>query len=169
MVLLFNDKSNARPAGPNYAAIRYKRKGGTTMLEIRHISKRDQSFWLTLDKDFCTHEFKRKVRDKRGYVISARGKPIGVMRYNLLWDNTPFLTLIYIEESYHGKGYGRQAMEFWEREMRTLGYQMVMTSTRVDEEAQHFYRKLGYIDRGGVFLDRTPLEQAQEMFMIKIL
>jgi len=139
------------------------------MFEIRYVSENDQPFWLTLDKGFCPHEFKRKVRDKRGYVISADGKPIGVLRYNLLWDNTPFLTLIYLEEAHHGKGYGRQAMQFWENEMRTLGYHMVMTSTRVDEEAQHFYRKLGYIDRGGIFLDNTPLGQPQEMFLLKIL
>ena len=30
---------------------------------------------------------------------------------------------------------------------------MVMTSTQVDEEAQHFYRKLGYKDAGGFVVD----------------
>lgn len=53
--------------------------------------------------------------------------------------------------------------------MSELGYKMVMTSTQVNEDAQHFYRKLGYIDKGAVFLDNTPFEQPQEMFMIKIL
>lgn len=53
--------------------------------------------------------------------------------------------------------------------MRNHGYKMVMTSTQVDEEAQHFYRKLGYVEKGSLFLDNTPFEQLQEMFMIKIL
>lgn len=53
--------------------------------------------------------------------------------------------------------------------MRKRGYKMVMTSTRVDEQAQHFYRKLGYEDKGGIILDNTPFEQPQEMFMLKIL
>ena len=44
---------------------------------------------------------------------------------------------------------------------------MIMTSTQVDEQAQHFYRKLGYRDRGSLFLDHTPLEQAQELLMVK--
>jgi len=122
-----------------------------------------------LDRDLCEGEFDRKIRDKRGYIISARGKSIGVMRYNLMWDNTPFLTLIYIDDAYHGKGYGKQAMLFWESEMCTLGYKIVMTSTQVNEEAQHFYRKLGYVERGGIFLDGTPLAQPQEMFMVKVL
>ena len=60
-------------------------------------------------------------------------------------------------------------MLFWENEMRKLGYKMVMTSTQVDEQAQHFYRKLGYVDRGSICLDNTPLAQPQEMLMLKVL
>ncbi|MCL2828674.1 MAG: GNAT family N-acetyltransferase [Oscillospiraceae bacterium] len=138
------------------------------MLETRYLSAEDKPFWCTLDRHLSEDEFERKVRDQRGYVLSVDDTPIGVMRYNLFWDNTPFLTLIHMEESHQGKGYGRQAMVFWENEMRRLGYKMVMTSTQVDEQAQHFYRKLGYVERGGIFLDNTPLEQPQEMFMVKV-
>ena len=35
-------------------------------------------------------------------------------------------------------------MEHWEKDMKAQGYGMLLTSTRVDEKAQHFYRKLGY-------------------------
>jgi GNAT superfamily N-acetyltransferase len=140
------------------------------MVDVRYVTDNDKSFWFSLDKGFCQREFEIKIRDKRGYVISAEDAQIGIMRYNLIWvDNTPFLTLIYIVEAYQGMGYGKQAMLFWEDEMRGFGYKMVMTSTQVDEQAQHFYRKLGYVDRGGIFLDNTPIKQPQEMFMIKIL
>ena len=139
------------------------------MFEIRYMTENDKAFWFSLDKHLKDTELDLKIRDKRGYIISIDGNPIGVMRYNMMWDNTPFLTLIYIGDAYHGKGYGKQAMLFWEKEMRELGYKMVMTSTQVDEQAQHFYRKLGYKERGGIFLDDTPFEQPQEMFMIKVL
>jgi len=139
------------------------------MLEIRYVSERDELFWFSLDKHLCKKEFALKIRDKRGYVIYLESSPIGVMRYNLFWDNTPFLTLIYIEEAHQGKGYGKQAMQYWENEMLGYGNKMVMTSTQVDEQAQHFYRRLGYIERGSIFLDDTPFEQPQEMFMIKVL
>ena len=139
------------------------------MFNIRHVIELDKSFWFTLDGDLREDEFEIKIRYKRGYVISDGDKPIGVMRYNLMWDSLPFLTLIYFDEAYRGKGFGRQAMLHWENEMRELGYTMVMTSTQVDEEAQHFYRKLGYKERGGIFLDNTPWEQPQEMFMLKVL
>ena len=139
------------------------------MFEMRYVSEPDQSFWLTLDAHISESELALKMRDKRGYIILDRGAPVGVMRYNLFWDNTPFLTLICLEESHRGKGFGTQAMLFWEDEMRALGYKVAMTSTRVDEEAQHFYRALGYQDKGALFLDHTPIEQPQELFLVKVL
>jgi len=53
--------------------------------------------------------------------------------------------------------------------MKALGYPMVMLSTQVDEEAQHFYRKRGYVDCGGIVFSGTPLDQPMEMVMRKVL
>ena len=139
------------------------------MFAIRWASEEDLGFWFTLDKYLGEDEFLRKCRDKRGYILSDGGKPIGIMRYNLFWDTIPFLTFIYICDGCRRKGFGRQAMAHWENEMRECGYKMLMTSTQVNEEAQHFYRKLGYIDRGGIFLDSTPFAQPQEVVLLKAL
>ncbi|MBP5446675.1 MAG: hypothetical protein J6X95_01020 [Treponema sp.] len=65
--------------------------------------------------------------------------------------------------------------EFWftldrhlpEKDMKSQGYDFVLTSTRVDESAQHFYRKLGYKDCGGLLIDIPNYEQPMEMFLIK--
>ena len=86
---------------------------------------------------------------------------------NACWDNTPFCTMLFIADGYRGRGYGKQMMERWEQDMRSLGYGMLMTSTQVDEEAQHFYRKLGYKDCGGFVVDVPGYEQPMEMVMIK--
>jgi len=43
--------------------------------------------------------------------------------------------------------------------MKLLGYVAVMTSTNSDEQAQHFYRKLGYKDCGCLILDIPRMEQ----------
>ena len=135
------------------------------MFNIRYVTQEDRSFWLTIDKHFDKKEFELKIRDNRGYIIFDDDRPIGVMRYNLMWDYIPFLTLIHLVDEYCGKGFGTQAMLYWENEMRELGCEMVMTSTQVDEQGQFFYRKLGYVDKGGIFFE----DQAQEMFMIKTL
>jgi len=128
------------------------------MFEIRYVSEADKVFWFSIDRHISENEFAIKIRDKQGYIISDGGKSIGVMRYNLFWDNTPFLNLIELDESYHGKGFGRQAMNHWEDEMQNLGYKLVMTSTQSDEQAQHFYRKLGYVDSGCLLLFKDPAE-----------
>ena len=44
-----------------------------------------------------------------------------------------------------------------------------MTSTQVDEEAQYFYRKLGYQDCGGFIINIPGFEQPLELIMSKAL
>lgn len=75
----------------------------------------------------------------------------------------------YNHGKYQNKGYGRKLMEYWETEMKSKGYDMVLTSTQVDEEAQHFYRKLGYKDCGGFVIDIPGYMQPMEMFLIKVI
>ena len=93
------------------------------------------------------------------------GMPIGILRYNLFWDNIPFCTLLYISDKYQRQGYGKKLMEYWENEMEAKGYSFVLTSTQANEEAQHFYRKLGYRDCGSLIMKEEPTE----LFLIKEL
>ena len=137
------------------------------MTEIRYVQSDDKDFWYSLDRHLPEQEFDNKVRDKRGYVLLEDNKPIGLLRYNLFWDNTPFCTLLFVDWKCQKKGFGKMLMEYWEADMKTQGHGMLMTSTQVDEEAQHLYRKLGYKDCGGFVIDVPGYEQPMEMFMIK--
>lgn len=137
------------------------------MTEIRYVQSEDKKFWYSLDKHLPEKEFDKKVCDKQGYVLLDNNKPIGILRYNLFWDNTPFCTMLFIEPNNQRKGYGKKLVEYWEAEMKLQGYGMIMTSTQVDEEAQHFYRKLGFKDCGGFVIDIPEFEQPMEMIMIK--
>jgi ribosomal protein S18 acetylase RimI-like enzyme len=78
-----------------------------------------------------------------------------------------FCTKLFVDSNYQGKGYGKKLMEHWENDMKSQGYGMLLTSTQVDEEAQHFYRKLGYKDCGGFVIDVPGYEQPMEMFLVK--
>lgn len=136
-------------------------------MQIRYVVKEDKEFWFSLDKHLAEAEFEKKVRDKMGYVLIEDGQPIGLLRYNLFWDNTPFCTMLYIDWEHHKRGYGKELLTYWEADMKKAGYGMVMTSTQVDEEAQHFYRKLGYQDAGGFVVNVPGYEQPMEMLMVK--
>jgi len=138
-------------------------------MEIRYVTTEDKAFWYQLDKHLPDTEFDKKVQDKQGYVITEDNVPIGILRYNLFWDNTPFCNMLYIDGSNQRKGYGKALMEHWEQDMKNQGYGMVMTSTQADEEAQHFYRKIGYKESGGFTIDIPGYEQPMELIFIKAI
>lgn len=137
------------------------------MTEIRYVKPEDKKFWLSLDMHLSESEFENKVRSRQGYVLTTDGKPVGPLRYNLFWDNTPFCNMVFVDWDFQHKGFGKQLVEFWENDMRSLGFDMVLTSTQVDESAQHFYRKLGYKDCGSLVVDTPGHRQPMEMFMVK--
>ena len=139
------------------------------MFYMRYATFSDKEFWFTLDKHLNEKEFRNKISLKQCYIMEEDNKCIGIFRYNLFWDTIPFLNLIFIDSNYHRRGIGTNAMLFWEDEMRKLGYELVMTSTMVEEASQHFYRKLNYKDCGCLVKDFPPLNETMEMFMMKSL
>ena len=168
------------------------------MFTISYATMQDKHYVCT-DKKLTESKLELKIRDKMCYVLRYNAKHcnmvngayapssaspsqspeaiephynnecIGVMVYNLIFDLIPFLTMMYIEDDYQRKGFGTKAMAHWENEMRSHGHKMIMVSTQVDEDAQHFYRKLGYKDMGSIIMNIPPYEQPMEIFMGKAL
>ena len=132
---------------------------------IRFAKKEDIDILVANDKHVDKAEMLNLIGLNRVYIMEDDGKFIGWLRYNLFWDHIPFMNMIQLNDEDRGKGYGRMFVEFWEGEMRKLGYKKVMTSTASDEFAQHFYIKLCYTTIGG-FL---PLGEKFEMMLAKNL
>lgn len=152
-----------------YTFLEQKNEEAIFMLEVKKVELKDKANWFAVDPHISEEEFEHKVSTQTGYVIWKDNVPIGVFRYNLFWDSIPFVTLIYLKEEQRAIGIGKEVMLFWENEMKAKGHKVVMTSTQVDESAQHFYRKIGYKDCGCLVLDIPELEQPMEMFLIKQL
>ena len=138
-------------------------------MKLKHMEDSDKAFVMSIDTHVNDEQYANRVLTKSGYVIWDGDEPVGLMHHAVLWDNLPFLNLIYMKEECRGKGYGTEAMRLWEEDMKNRGYKMVLISTQVDEDAQHWYRKLGYVDCGGLLMNGTPFEQPMEMFMRKVL
>ena len=127
-------------------------------MEIRYAKADELEMIAEYDDHLSKEELKNAIAMKRIILLFIDGEYEGWLRFNLFWDNIPFMNLLYISEEQRGKGYGRKMVEFWEHEMEKQGVEFVMTSTQSDEEAQFFYRKLGYTDRGALVLPDEPLE-----------
>lgn len=120
--------------------------------------KEDLDVLCQYDKHIAKEELVYCISRNRVYIAEENGAFIGWLRYNLFWDNTPFMNMIYFLEDFRGKGLGRQLVQYWEKQMKILNYECVMTSTATDEYAQHFYNKLGYRTVGGFIYQLAPYE-----------
>ena len=96
----------------------------------------------------------------RGQILVAEeeGTLHGWLRWNLFWDEIPFMNMLFVLESHGGRGLGNSLVESWEGNLRTAGYDSVLTSSLANEQAQHFYRRCGYIDFGALFLPGESTE-----------
>ena len=123
-------------------------------------------FALSKDLDYLVekdHLVSNRIREKIGrreFLIAHHdNRRVGFLRYNYFWDDEPFMNLLWVEESLRNKGFGTRLISFWEKEMKRLGYDSVLTSTEsTNGGAQRLYRRLGYEDSGCLLMPGEPLE-----------
>lgn len=132
-------------------------------MKIRLAKTNDLEMLSLNDKHINKSELENLIKLNRVYITEINSNFIGWLRYNLFWDNTPFMNMLYITEENRGQGFGKLLVEHWENEMKSLNYNTVMTSTASDEYAQHFYMKLGYKVVGGF----TPFGDPFEVILSK--
>ena len=128
------------------------------IIVIRYANENDIETISKYDKHISKEELKKIIGLQRIIVMYEDNVFIGWLRYNLFWDNIPFMNMLFLLDDERGKGKGTQLVTFWEKEMKNKKYDFVLTSTQSNEEAQFFYRKLGYIDSGSLLLPNEPLE-----------
>lgn len=127
-------------------------------MTIRYAQTEDFETLAACDRHIAREELRESIR--RGWVLVLFTEEgfAGWLRYNLFWDNTPFMNMLFLLEGYRGQGLGGRLTAFWEREMKARGCSEVLTSTLSNESAQHFYRAHGYVDCGSLLLPGEPLE-----------
>lgn len=140
-------------------------------IHIEYATQDDYDYLVQYDVHMPPQRLTAKIDVKEIYMIrlvrsstteaagdSSNTITIGWLRYGWFWDHTPFMNLLWLSEPYRGQGIGKQIVKLWEQHMAALGCSSVMTSTQSDEEAQHFYRKLGYKDTGALMQENAAIE-----------
>lgn len=136
---------------------------------LRPAVRGEEARWLFWDPHLPRPRFRELAEAGRALWIYDGEEKAGLLRWGYFWDEIPFLNLIWLHECCRRQGTGRAAMALWEERLRAEGFRAAMTSTQADEEAQHFYRKLGYRDTGSLILTLPGLEQPTELILIKDL
>lgn len=127
-------------------------------MEITHATLSDYETLVNSDKHISKAELRNLILSKRVLIAKQDGDLRGWLRYNLFWDNIPFMNMLYVINGYRSMRIGQSLVHMWEELMRAEGYEFVLTSSLSNEQAQHFYRKNGYIDCGSLLLKDEPLE-----------
>lgn len=134
-------------------------------LKIRLAEECDFEILSRNDKHVSAEMLKKKISDKNILIAEKNGEFAGWLRYNLFWDEMPFMNMLFVIEKFRGTGIGRELVRNWEKMMSEQGYKFLLTSTQANEYSQHFYRKLGYSDLGGFF----PFGEEYEIILGKRL
>jgi ribosomal protein S18 acetylase RimI-like enzyme len=127
-------------------------------ITVRHAENNDLLWLKEHDKHITEKVLQDKIKKNEVYVVEKTGIIIDWLRYSLFWDNVPFMNMINLLDEYRKMGIGTKLIKYWEEEMKQRGYKNVLTSTQSNEEAQHFYRKMGYFEIGGFKYFSDPYE-----------
>lgn len=111
-----------------------------------------------LDKHVASGDLAGLVSAGRVMVAVVDGAVVGCLRWGLFWDEVPFMNLLWVLPEWRGGQVGTTLVDAWERLQSDAGHKLVLTSTVSAETAQHFYRKLGYVDSGALLLPDEPAE-----------
>ncbi len=111
-----------------------------------------------LDKHVVAEHLAVLVSAGRVLVAEVDGAVVGCLRWGLFWDEVPFMNLLWVLPDWRGAKVGRTLVDAWETSLSAAGHKLVLTSTVSAETAQHFYRKLGYVDSGALLLPDEPAE-----------
>jgi hypothetical protein len=118
----------------------------------RMASETDLPFLRSLSSRLSDSVLQKQVRDGRLRIIEIGEQPIGILKFLL-------------QESMRHRGYGTEAVRAWEQEMVEQGFDIVLISTLANETAQHFWRKMGYVDCGSFSVRNKP----SDLFMQRVL
>ncbi|QPZ39582.1 GNAT family N-acetyltransferase [Paramicrobacterium chengjingii] len=134
-------------------------------VNVRPATRADGATLTELDRHVRRDVLVRLIDAEQILVADEANTVRGWLRWNLFWDEIPFMNMLFVVETHRDCGVGSALVAAWESTLKKHGYVGAMTSTQVDERAQVFYRNRGYVDCGVLLQPGEP----SEIFMRKDL
>lgn len=126
--------------------------------QVRRATAHDQALLAQRDSHVRPDVLTQLINAGRILVLEEEGALLGWLRWSLFWDEIPFMNMLFVSEGHRGRGLGSALLDTWEIAAQADGYNTVMTSSQADEDAQHLYRKRGYVDCGALLLSDQAIE-----------
>lgn len=98
--------------------------------------------------DYEVYDIEADVKNNLVYIIVEK-EFIGFLRYSLFWNRIPFINMFYIRDIYRNKGYGKELLNFFIKEMQNKKFENIMTSCLSEENGKMFFLKNAFKITGG--------------------
>lgn len=82
------------------------------MTEIKYATMDDYGLLISRDTHVRKGEWKKLIEKNQALIFKVDNHFAGWLRYNLFWNEIPFMNMLYFLEEYRGKGYGTQMVRF---------------------------------------------------------
>ena len=94
---------------------------------------------------------RRRVELGEVIVAEREGEVVGLLRFEWMWSEIPFIGLIRVEPEHRKQGVGRAMLAFLEAHLlgRELHHKILMSSSEAMEpSAQSWHRHMGFVECG---------------------
>lgn len=109
--------------------------------------------------------FEELLYFKRALVAYDEGNVVGYLLFQIIWGNTPFLSQVWIKDSYQGQGIGKEMVDQLEDRLIQEGYDSLTASNEQKNiGAIAFVGKIGFVEIGTLEMSHGP-----EVFSLKKL
>ena len=81
-------------------------------MNIRYAEPADLPWIAANDPHVAPAELENLLSLRRVLLCEEAGQPVGWLRWNLFWDNTPFLNMLFLMPGFRRRGFGRAMMAF---------------------------------------------------------
>lgn len=116
---------------------------------VRLAELADLSELARLDPWPSANTWRRKIEAGEVTVLECANKIAGLARYTMLWTTVSFMGLVWIAESYRGRGYSRKLLRFLIQHLKAQGAVALLSSSQTDEpEAQRWHAHMGFHTNG---------------------